>query len=86
MAGGEIVQLYIRDKLSSVVRPVKELKGFKKIKLRPGESKSVSFELGYQELKMLDTDLKWVVESGEFEIMIGSSSKDIRLNGIITIE
>lgn len=78
-AGAEVVQLYIRDKISSVVRPVKELKGFEKIKLEPGESKQVSFEIGYKELKMLDKDLDWVVEPGEFEIMIGSSSEDIRL-------
>lgn len=78
-AGSEIVQLYIRDKLSSVVRPVKELKGFKKVKLEPGETQEVSFELGYNELKMLDAGLNWVVEPGEFEVMIGASSEDIRI-------
>ncbi len=85
MAGAEIVQMYIRDKISSVVRPVKELKGFKKIKLEPDETKTVSFEIGEKELKMLNKDLDWVVESGEFEIMIGSSSKDIRLKDILTV-
>ncbi len=85
MAGAEVVQLYIRDKISSVVRPVKELKGFEKIKLQPGESKKVSFKIGHEELKMLDKDLHWVVEPGEFEIMIGSSSEDIRLKGILTV-
>ena len=85
MAGGEVVQLYLRDKLSSVVRPVNELKGFEKIKLEPGESKQVSFELGFKELKMLDKNLDWVVEPGEFEVMIGSSSEDIRLNGIFNV-
>ncbi|NQU51335.1 MAG: glycoside hydrolase family 3 C-terminal domain-containing protein, partial [Bacteroidetes bacterium] len=83
--GGEVVQLYVRDKISSVARPVKELKGFEKIKLEPGESKQVSFELGYKELKMLDKNLNWVVETGEFEIMIGSSSEDIRLNGSFNV-
>ena len=85
MAGAEVVQLYIRDKISSVVRPVKELKGFKKIKLEPGESKQVSFEIGTKELKMLDKDLDWLVEPGEFEIMVGSSSEDIRLKGILSV-
>ncbi len=84
-AGNEIVQLYIRDEISTVVRPVKELKGFTKIFLEPGESKTISFELGFKELKMLDKDLNWVVEPGEFNVMIGSSSEDIRLNGKIII-
>lgn len=85
-AGKEVVQLYIRDKLSSVVRPVKELKGFTKIKLEPYESKAVSFEVGYDELKMLNKDLHWVVEPGEFIVMIGASSEDIRLEGNFTVK
>lgn len=85
VAGKEVVQLYIRDKKSSVVRPVKELKGFQKIELNPGESKQVSFEIGYKELKMLDKNLDWVVEPGEFEIMIGSSSENILLKGILSV-
>jgi len=85
-AGSEIVQLYIRDEISTVVRPVKELKGFTKIYLKPGESKTISFELGFKELKMLDKDLNWVVEPGEFNVMIGSSSENIRLNGKIIIK
>jgi beta-glucosidase len=64
---------------------VKELKGFKKIKLEPGELKQVSFDIGDKELKMLDKDLDWVVEPGEFEIMIGSSSEDTRLKGVINV-
>lgn len=86
MAGSEVVQLYIRDKISTVVRPVKELKGFAKIHLNPDETKTVSFELGFNELKMLDRDLNWIVEPGEFQVMIGSSSEDIKLEGIITIK
>lgn len=84
--GSEIVQLYLRDVISSVVRPVKELKGFEKIRLDPGEKKTATFELGYDELKMLDKDLNWVVEPGAFKIMIGSSSEDIRLEGVIAIQ
>lgn len=85
-AGSEVVQLYIRDKISTVVRPVKELKGFTKIFLKAGESTTVNFELGFKELKMLDKDLNWVVEPGEFNVMIGSSSEDIRLKGNFVIE
>ncbi len=85
-AGSEVVQLYIRDKISTVVRPVKELKGFTKINLKPGEIKTVSFELGFKELKLLDRDMNWVVEPGEFRVMIGSSSEDIKLKGIINIK
>lgn len=85
-AGSEIVQLYLRDVLSTVVRPVKELKGFKRIQLQPGEMKTVTFELGYDELKMLDKDLNRVVEPGEFKVMVGSDSEDIRLTGSFTIQ
>ena len=84
--GSEIVQLYIRDKISSVVRPVKELKGFERISLEPGESKLVHFELGYDQLKMLNRDLNWTVEPGEFTMMVGSSSEDIRLTGSLRID
>ncbi len=85
-SGQEVVQLYIRDVLGSVVRPVKELKGFQKIALAPNESKTMKFELGFDELKMLDRDMNWVVEPGEFEVMIGASSEDIRLKGIISVK
>ena len=84
-AGKEVVQLYIRDKISTVVRPVKELKGFSKIQLNPNETKTVQFQLGPKELKMLDKELNWIVEPGEFHVMIGSSSEDIRLTGNIKI-
>ncbi len=85
-AGSEVVQLYIRDKISSVVRPVKELKGFQKTELQPGEAKTVSFDLGFDELKMLDANLNRVVEPGEFEIMVGSSSEDVRLTGVLNVK
>ncbi|MGK9367455.1 glycoside hydrolase family 3 N-terminal domain-containing protein [Melioribacter sp. Ez-97] len=74
--GEEVVQLYIRDKVSSVTRPVKELKGFKKIKLAPGESKTVTFDLLPEHLAFTNVDMKFVVEPGEFEIMAGNSSRD----------
>jgi beta-glucosidase len=84
-AGAEVVQLYIRDHKSSVVRPVRELKGFEKILLEPGESKEVSFNLGHNELNMLDAELNRVVEPGTFQVTVGSSSDDIRLEGILTV-
>jgi beta-glucosidase len=84
-AGDEVVQLYVRDVLASVARPVMELKGFERVTLAPGESKDVRFTLGPEHLRMLDKDLKWIVEPGAFRIMIGSSSKDIRLRGELTV-
>lgn len=74
IAGDEIVQLYIRDKVSSVTRPVKELKGFERITLAPGESKKVSFRITPDKLSFLDQSMNRVVEPGEFDIMVGASS------------
>lgn len=77
--GKETVQLYVRDVKSSVERPVKELKGFKKVELEPGETKVVKFELGRDALSYFDEKKHdWVMEPGEFEILVGSSSADIR--------
>jgi len=81
MAGDEIVQLYICDEVSSVVRFDKELRGFERINLAPGETKSVHFTLSPEELQMLDRNMKWVVEPGWFKVMVGSSSTDIRQQG-----
>jgi beta-glucosidase len=75
-AGDEIVQMYIRDKVSSVTRPVKELKGFKRISLKPGEKKTVTLDIKRQHLAFHNIDMKYTVESGEFEIMVGNSSRD----------
>jgi beta-glucosidase len=84
-AGDEVVQLYLRDVLGSVARPVMELKGFQRISLAAGESKTISFRVGPDELRMLDREMKWIVEPGAFRVMIGSSSKDIRLRGEIVV-
>lgn len=77
--GDEIVQLYIRDLIASVTRPVLELKGFQRIHLKPGESKNVSFTITPGMLTMLDARLNEVIEPGEFRIMIGASSRDLKL-------
>lgn len=77
--GDEIVQLYLRDQVASVAQPVEELKGFKKIHLKAGESKTVHFTIDKEKLSFYNHDLKWVAEPGEFDLMIGASSRDIRL-------
>jgi beta-glucosidase len=84
-AGDEVAQLYVRDVLASVARPVMELKKFRRIHLAPGERQGVAFELGAADLRMLDRDLRWIVEPGAFRVMVGSSSKDIRLRGQLTV-
>ena len=78
--GDEVVQLYLRDLVASIGRPVKELKGFKRITLKPGERRTVSFALAWQDLSFLNREMQWVVEPGTFRVMIGSSSEDIRLS------
>ena len=74
-AGDEVVQLYIRDQVSSVTRPVKELRGFERFPLTPGESRQVMFTLGPEELSMIDRRMQRIVEPGRFEVMVGSSSR-----------
>jgi beta-glucosidase len=86
-AGTEVVQMYIRDCVSSVTRPVKELKGFQKISLRPGESQTVTLDITPESLAFYDLHMKYVVEPGEFEIMVGNSSRDTDLKKVIlTVE
>jgi beta-glucosidase len=80
-AGSEVVQLYIKDVLSSVTRPAKELKGFEKIELEPSETKKVEFVLTPEQLSFIDKDLHRIVEPGKFLVMVGSSSENIRLKG-----
>jgi beta-glucosidase len=79
--GTEIVQLYTRDVVSSVITYEKNLRGFERVNLKPNESKNVTFTLKPEDLEMLDINMKWIVEPGMFKVMIGSSSEDIRLNG-----
>lgn len=79
--GAEVVQLYVRDKVSSVTTPVKALKGFSKVELNPGEAKEVTMVLKSEDLKLWNADMKYVLESGEFEVYVGSSVEDIRLKG-----
>ncbi|WP_316748841.1 glycoside hydrolase family 3 N-terminal domain-containing protein [Pedobacter gandavensis] len=83
--GDEVVQLYVRDLLSSVSRPVLELKGFQRLSLKAGEVKTVSFEITPDMLKMLDAEMKRVIEPGDFRIMIGSSSRELVLKENLTV-
>ena len=87
MAGKEVVQLYVSDVESTVIRPVKELKGFDKVDLQPGETKTVTFTLGKRAFAYWNTQIHdWHVESGEFRILVGKSSRDIQLEETVTVE
>ena len=77
--GANIVQLYIADPYASIARPVKELKGFQKITLKPGESRVVRFEVSEDQLKFINADLKEVVENGRFDVQIGLDSHDVQV-------
>ena len=81
--GTEVVQLYIRDLVSSVTRPVKELKGFQRVNLKPGETRTVEFEIKPELLRFYDINMKYRVEAGEFEVMVGNSSRDEDLQKVI---
>ena len=85
-AGDEVVQLYIRDMLSSVSRPVMELKGFHRVHLKAGETRTGTFTITPEMLTMLNEKFESVVEPGEFKIMIGASSTDIRLREILQVK
>jgi len=84
--GDEVVQLYIRDVVASVTRPVKELKGFKRVTLEPNEMKRLEFVFSTDDLAFYDRHMRKTVEPGEFEIMVGSSSEDIRLAGSFRVK
>ena len=85
VSGDEVIQLYLHDPVASVTRPLKELKGFRRISLQPGEKSTVTFSVGRKELEFLDRAMKLIVEPGEIEVMIGSSSADIRAVSAFTI-
>lgn len=85
MAGDEVVQLYVRDELASVARPVRELKAFRRIHLKVGERKTVSFEITPEMLSMYDLEIRKVVEPGTFRLIIGASSKDIRQRIVLNV-
>ena len=76
--GEEVVQLYVRDEVASITRPIKELKGFEKIKLSPGESKMVTFDVKDEQLGFYNNQMKFIVEKGDFTLMVGGNSRDLQ--------
>lgn len=84
-AGEEVVQLYVRDEIASVAQPIKQLKDFKRVHLERGEEKTIYFQLNAMQLQLLNEQMKWITEPGTFRVMIGSSSKDIRLRDVLTV-
>jgi len=78
ITGKEVVQLYIRDMVGSITRPVKELKGFQKIEVKAGESKKISFTISVNDLKFYNSDLKFIAEPGDFKVFIGTNSRDVK--------
>ena len=84
-AGVETVQLYIHEEYAPVATPVKQLRGFERVALEPGETKTVTMKLTPEDLQLLDIDMKWRVAPGDFEIMVGKSSADIPLRGVLRV-
>ncbi|RPJ20464.1 MAG: beta-glucosidase, partial [Chloroflexi bacterium] len=84
--GDEVVQLYVRDEFASMPRPVKELKGYMRLTLQPGEACTVIFHLPANQLAFYDADLSLILEPGKIDVMLGSSSEDIRLSGSFEIK
>jgi beta-glucosidase len=87
MAGKEIVQLYVHDQASRLIRPVKELKGFAKIALEPGETKTVTLTLDFRAFAYYDPAYRqWIAEDGQFDILVGASATDIRCQATVTLQ
>ena len=85
VAGDEVVQLYLRDRFASMTRPVKELAGFCRVPLIPGEARRITFIVYPSQLAYLDCKMRWFIEAGDIDIEIGASSEDIRLQGTFRI-
>jgi len=85
-AGDEIVQMYVKDKVSSVTTYQSQLRGFERVHLKPGEAKTIKFTLRPDDLAILDKNMNWTVEPGDFEVLIGASSVDIKLNDSFVVE
>jgi len=81
VAGDEVIQLYVHDRQATITRPVQELAGFRRIHLKPGQACMVSFFLKISQLAFYNVDMEFVVEPGSIDVMVGSSSEDIRLRG-----
>lgn len=86
VAGTEVVQLYLKDTFASMVRPCMELQGFARVKLQPGETKRVTFTVSPDQMAFLDLSMEWKVEKGEIQVLVGSSSEDIRCRGAFQVK
>jgi beta-glucosidase len=86
VAGDEVVQLYLRDVAGSVITYESQLRGFERVHILPGETKTVSFTILPEDMEILDANYRWVVEPGYFTVKVGSSSEDIRLTGRFAVE
>jgi beta-glucosidase len=84
-AGVETVQLYLHERYAPVSTPVKQLRGFARVALEPGETKTATFQLTPEDLQLLDIDMRWKVVPGDFEIMVGKSSAEIPVRGILKV-
>jgi len=86
IAGVETVQLYLHELFTPISTPVKQLRGFERVTLDPGQKKAVTFTLGPEDLQLLDQEMRWVVSPGTFEIMVGKSSGEIPLRGTLEVK
>ncbi|RZK36851.1 MAG: glycosyl hydrolase, partial [Hymenobacter sp.] len=86
VAGEEVAQLYVRDLVASVARPLKELKDFQKVSLKPGESRTITFTINKDKLAFYNNKLEWAAEPGDFNLLVGSASDDIRLESKLTLQ
>jgi len=85
--GAEVVQMYVGDPSATIDRPVRELKGFERVELAPGESKTVHFQVDRRALSFYSTERHaWIAQPGQFEVSVGSSSRDLRLRGTLVLE
>ncbi|RZK74423.1 MAG: beta-glucosidase, partial [Pedobacter sp.] len=85
VVGDEVIQLYVKDFVSSVTTYEYDLRGFERVKLKPNEKKTITFNLNSDDLALLDKNMNWTVEPGKFKVMIGSSSEDIKLEAEFTV-
>src|SRR5207247_11181755 len=85
-AGDEVAQLYIRDAVSMATQPVKQLRGFRRVTLQPGETRTITFEIGPEQLAYHGVDMKRVVEPGRFEVMVGGNSVDVQSAALDVVE
>ena len=85
LAGNEVVQLYVHDVAASLTRPVRELRGFARVSLEPGQARTVTFTLAAEQLAFVDVPGRWLIEPGEFRLLVGTSSVDLPLEATLMV-